>query len=155
MATFRFQGSLTQAAQATKRNIRRHNAASVRTWADAYYQSARGKRPGVPVLTGATKNSLTPWVGRERFRRVPRGPIYPPPPTTAVNRAMQRWRLGQRFGISTQHPGGLLARGGRFRRGPRAGQLISKKAPFGYHKPAVAAAEAAYRALRFKPEARG
>ncbi len=41
---------------------------------------------------------------------------------------MAAWKLGQRFGISVSHGiARLLARNLRFRSGPRAGQLTSRK----------------------------
>lgn len=142
MATFTFRGSLTQNIQATRRNLRRHTKASVTAAQVAYYEATQGRRGRIqiPVDTGATRNSANPWVGRASFRKVPRGPTYPARARGVARRTMKRYKLGQRVGVSVQHPGGLLVFPG-----------FSKKAPQGFHEPALAEAEKAYANFPFKP----
>ena len=71
-------------------------------------QSFRGIRAG----TGATRASANPGLGTPKVRQVPRGPHYPPRGRGESDRATRGLRLGQQLFITTQHPGGLLARGG-------------------------------------------
>lgn len=158
MANFRFHGSLTQALRATQRNVANHALATVLAAGDAAWRASRGgtQRPGIPVDTGRTRFSAKAWVGRESFRRVAKG-RYGPRSVGEFRRAMASWKLGQRFGISVREGiAGLLAYNRRFRSGPRAGQLPSRKVRegVGFFGEMLNASQAAYKraAQNFRPE---
>lgn len=166
MATFNFTGSLTANLQATRRNVRKHSLESVThsvagAWAAG--QHAASGRKGIPVATlprvtaklgGATRRSALLWVGSPKTRRIPRTRSYGPRDVGEARRVMQTFRLSQRFGISTQHPGGLLAFNRRFGSGPRAGQLPTQKVPAntGFFGEMNAEAEKRFKNFNFRPE---
>lgn len=158
MAQFQFQGSLTAALEVTRRNVARHSRATVLAAAKAAWRTSQGatSRPGIPVLTGRTRRSAKAWVGRESFRRVSKG-RYGPRSVGEFSRVMAAWKLGQRFGISVREGiARLLARNLRFRSGPRAGQLPSRKVRegVGFWGEMLAASQEAYKraAQNFVPE---
>lgn len=155
---FVFHGSLTGALQATERNVARHSRETIIAAGEAAWKTSQGgtSRPGIPVLTGRTRRSAKAWIGRESFRRVAKG-RHGPRSLGEFRRVMSSWKLGQRFGISVREGiARLLARNVRFKSGPRAGQLPSKKVRegVGFFGEMLAEAQASYvRAARsFRPE---
>ncbi len=158
MSDFRFHGSLTASLRATRRNIRRHSEEVVKHAFAGYWASVQHAtgRPGIPVLTGATRRSALPWVRTPAFRRIPRGPSYGPRDVGEARRVLGSWKLGDRMGVSVQHPGGILARNFPFRSGPRAGQLPSRKvrAGKGFHIPGLEEAQSRFdrAGKNFRPE---
>ncbi len=70
----------------------------------------------VRARTGATRFSANAGVGMPVVRQVRRGPQYPARGPAESDRKTRAFRLGQKLYITTGHPGGLLARGIRYRK---------------------------------------
>ena len=98
------------ALERMRRDMKAHSLRAPRIALRGAWESMHGGK-GIRHKTGATRRSATASAGAIKFRQVRRGPQYPPRGSGESDRATRSYRHGQPLNITTQHPGGLLARG--------------------------------------------
>ncbi len=96
-----------------RKDMRAHSRMAPRVALRGAWIQMQRRRGGIRAASGATRYSASPGLGRPEVRQVRRGPQYPPRGIGEADRATRRYRHGQTLFITTQHPGGLLARGFR------------------------------------------